>query len=282
MLRNDLVCFGEVLYDVYDTKTVLAGAPLNVASIGSQIGLRTGLISAISNRKADSLIVKELKKRGVMTVLQRNKHSTGKAIIKLNKDKMPVFKIDDESAFDYIKYTPHISRMIKRTDYIYFGTLCQRSKLSRYTLFDILKSTDAKVIYDMNLRESIPGWKASVMDSIMLADILKVNEEELKVLRDMFKCRNVAQFLFTHTKIKYIFVTKGAKGASVFRKNKLKLSVKSPIVGVIDTTGCGDAFTAAIVAGFKKKYPAKRILEYAVKVASETARHKGAFKRRKD
>lgn len=53
--------------------------------------------------------------------------------------------------------------------------------------------------------------------------------------------------------------------------------MEAPEVNVVDTTGCGDAFTAALIYGFHKGWSGQRILEFAVVFASEVAQYEGAF-----
>lgn len=276
MQSFDLVCFGEVLYDVYETRKVLAGAPLNTASFASFLGLKTALISAIGNRKSDEKIEQELVDRNVEPFLQRNNYGTGEAKIELDENKVPSFSIAPNSAYDYIRKTETLVNLAANADFFYFGTLCQRNETSRNTLMALLSARESETVYDVNLRREISSWKSILNDSLKHTNILKMNEEESGKVNGITGCRNMKQ-LFNKTNIDYAFVTSGKKGAYLYRRNEKLFFVDAHKVDVVDTTGCGDAFTAALIYGFHEGWSEKRILEFAVAFASEVAQYEGAF-----
>jgi fructokinase len=272
----NLVCFGEVLYDVYKTRKVLAGAPLNTASFASFLGLKTGLISAIGNTEPDEKVKQELTNRKVEPFLQRNNYATGKAKIELDENKVPRFSIEQNSAFDHIRKTETLVNLAENADFFYFGTLCQRNEKSRNTLMELLSARKSKTVYDVNLRRGIPSWESIVENSLKYTSILKLNEEESVKVKEITGCRNMKQ-LFDKTNLGYIFVTWGEKGAYLFQRDEKPYFVEAPEVNVVDTTGCGDAFTAALIYGFHKGLSGQRILEFAVDFASKVAQYEGAF-----
>jgi fructokinase len=56
-MKFKAVCFGEVLWDVFSDKASIGGAPLNVASRLSAIGIETEIISRIGkDQKGKELI----------------------------------------------------------------------------------------------------------------------------------------------------------------------------------------------------------------------------------
>ncbi|HDQ06752.1 MAG TPA: hypothetical protein ENN36_08560 [Candidatus Bathyarchaeota archaeon] len=272
----DLVCFGEILYDFYETRKVLAGAPLNTASFASFLGLKTGLISAIGNKKSDEKIEQELTNRNVEPFLQRNNYSTGEAKIELDKNKVPRFSIEQNSAYDHIRKTETLVNLAENADFFYFGTLGQRNKKSRNTLMELLSARKSETVYDVNLRRGIYSWESIVKNSLKYTSILKINEEESVKVKEVTGCRNMKQ-LFDETNLGHIFVTLGEKGAYLYQRDEKPSFVEAPGVNVVDTTGCGDAFTAALIYGFHERWFGKRILEFAVDFASQVAQYEGAF-----
>ena len=79
------------------------------------------------------------------------------------------------------------------------------------------------------------------------------------------------KFSLTH-----VFITQGKKGASLYTVDR-KFNSFAPKVKVIDTTGCGDAFTASIVNSLCKKVSNEKMLRNAVNLASKIATIKGAI-----
>lgn len=276
MEKFDLVCFGEVLYDIYETRKVLAGAPLNTASFASFLGLKTALISAVGNKNSDNHIEQELARRNIEPFLQKNSYATGEAKIKLNKNRVPMFSIEQNSAYDHIRKTKTLVDLMNNTKFFYFGTLSQRCEESRNTLMKLLLEPQATCVYDVNLRKGISSWKSIVKNSLKFTIVMKMNAYESEKVKSIFGLQNFEQ-LFGKTGIRYVFVTLGEKGAYLYQKDNEPLFVDSPKVNVVDTTGCGDAFTAAVICGFKKNWSTHKILEFAVNFSSKVAQYEGAF-----
>lgn len=300
-MKYDLVCFGEVLYDIYpeterqenlkkEARKVLSGAPLTTASIASKLGLKTGIISAINNNPKEEIkkIEKEISSRNVHSLLQTNSKPTGESIISLDKNKIPKFKIKKDVAYDYIKYNKELKNL--ETKYFCFGTLAQRNKKSRETLQKLLKNLKSKsfseknkikTIYDVNIRKRFP-WKKIFKQCLPYTDILKINKPELNEMKKLLNIKKTEKLL---DKVDYVFVTRGNKGASVYYKSKNdsskteKISLPIKKVNVKDTTGCGDAFIAGMVYGMIKKSKMRKVLQTALKVSVKTASHVGAYKK---
>ena len=48
-LKLDLVVLGAVLWDIFDDRKLIGGAPFNVAAHAARLGLKTAFISAVGN-----------------------------------------------------------------------------------------------------------------------------------------------------------------------------------------------------------------------------------------
>ncbi|MBW2997397.1 bifunctional hydroxymethylpyrimidine kinase/phosphomethylpyrimidine kinase, partial [Candidatus Woesearchaeota archaeon] len=163
--------------------------------------------------------------------------------------------------------------------FLCYGTLSQRNEVSRSTLMKILQDFKGMKIYDFNYRESIYDWEPLFKESVKYADVLKLNEDEVAMVKQAYghtgDDRSCALELLGEHNLKYIFITMGEKGAVLFTKDSM-LQVPAPSVEVVDTTGCGDAFTAAIAYSLLKGLDEKKMLEYCVSVAAKVATVNGA------
>lgn len=95
------------------------------------------------------------------------------------------------------------------------------------------------------------------------ADLLVVNETEAAWYGDVLSdCHAL------------VATTLGAAGARLSRGSELLATAVPPRVDVIDTTGAGDAFTAALTLALAEKMPASRALRFAcIAGALATTRH---------
>lgn len=279
MNLSDLVCFGELLWDIYeDGEEKIGGAPFNVAAIASMKGIKTTMITAVGTDEKGKRIRAAAGER-VNLICQTNKHKTGAVRVKLSKEKTPIFDIEKGVAYDYLIFNDAIKNICAGAKFLCFGTLAQRCNVSRKTLGKILKVTNAVKIYDFNYRGGINKWESIFKESIKQTDILKVNETELGMLKILYES-DQSDEAFINTLIQeyglhYVFVTRGSKGASLYTEKKV-LHRDASKIEVADTTGCGDAFTAGIVYALLNDFDDERILEYAIKLAGKIAGVKGA------
>jgi adenosine kinase len=89
-------------------------------------------------------------------------------------------------------------------------------------------------------------------------DLVQANEEEIDLMVDR-ELKTEGNFLKAGEEIlekgpKYVLITFGANGSLLMRREKKEMfyfrcpSIK--IERIVDTTGCGDAFTAGFISGF--------------------------------
>ncbi|MBU7016454.1 MAG: hypothetical protein HXS44_03020 [Theionarchaea archaeon] len=278
MLNHDLVCFGELLYDIYeDGGEKMGGAPFNVAAIASLKGVKATMITAVGKDERGMKICAAARKM-VNLHCQINEHKTGTVQVAIDEKKIPTFVIDKDKAYDYIVFDDAIMSICSDAQFFCFGTLAQRSTVSRETLKKILNGTPAIRIYDFNYRNGIDEWQSIFRESLNHTDILKVNEEELELLKTLYRCQSEEAFLngiIGKYGLKYVFVTRGDKKASLY-SGKTVLHKDALKVKAVDTTGCGDAFTAGIIYALLNHFDDEKILEYAVGLAARVATIKGA------
>jgi len=276
---SDLVCFGELLWDIYeDGEEKIGGAPFNVAAIASMKGIKTTMITA-AGTDGQGKRIRAAAGEKVNLICQTNKHKTGTVRVILSKEKTPIFDIEEDVAYDYIIFDDTIKDICADAKFLCFGTLAQRCNVSGKTLGKIFRVTNAVKIYDFNYRDGINEWESIFKKSIKQTDILKVNETELGLLKILYKS-DQSDEAFVNTLIqkyglRYVFVTRGSKGASLYAEKKVFHRDASKIK-VTDTTGCGDAFTAGIVYALLNNFDNERILEYAIKLAGKIVGVKGA------
>ena len=133
-------------------------------------------------------------------------------------------------------------------------------------------------MFDVNLRASFYS-KETLLQSLELANVLKINEEELPVLAEMLEIYGEVDVLLhslaASHELKTIVFTQGAKG-SILLKDGFMVQIPTIKTEVIDTVGAGDSFTASIIIGLLKGQDLLRIGSAASKVAAHVCAHHGA------
>ncbi len=279
---TDILCFGELLWDVFGKERKVGGAPFNVAAIARLLGMDSAMITAVGDDPLGEELIDAAKDKTDL-IVQVNDKPTGTVQVTLDKDKDPAFDIKDDVAYDHIEFDDRVKDACRGPRFFCFGSLAQRDGKSRETLKRILDCVNAVKIYDCNYREGIPGWDDIFRDSVDAANILKMSAAELLMLMRMQGKEKVDQDsvfdLMRGFNIGHVFVTRGGEGASLYTGGEV-FHAPAPEVDVLDTTGCGDAFTAAIALALKDGLNNQKMLEYAVKVSAKVAAVKGAVPER--
>ena len=246
--RPLVVAIGEVLWDVFEGGARLGGAPANFAVHASAMGLRAALVSCVGADDLGRRAVAALSARGVATewVQMDEDRPTGVAPVTLVNGQ-PSYEIVEGVAWDRIGWRGELHDLARRADAICFGTLSQRSAQSRETVQRFVGAASRLRVLDVNFRQGYHS-EAVVLASLELADVVKLSDEEVPLLRgyaggpedvDAFLMALVARF-----GLRCAVLTLGARGCRVFGPEGMAVSEGEP-QAVVNAVGAGDAFAAA-------------------------------------
>ena len=274
-----IVCFGEVLWDIYPDRIEIGGAPFNVYYRLHSLGNNVKIISSIGD---DDLGLKALdffKKNNLNSefITIDKEHKTGQVKIQLESGE-PSYNIVDNVAWDFIPNKKEYTS--EKLDYLIFGSLAVRKDKSFETLKEIIRKSKFNIL-DLNIRQEY--YKKDKLHYLLnSSDFLKINMDELFVLRDLFNIKyheieDIAQKIFSKFNLKYICLTNGSVNSSVFDGNKF-IYVESLKVESIDNVGAGDNFLASFIDEyFIKKNSLKSSLKIASIYGAITTTKKGAI-----
>jgi fructokinase len=277
-----IVGIGEVLWDIYREKKYLGGAPANVAIHTSHLGEQGVIVSRIGNDGLGNELVRAVERKDLTAKYLQidKKKGTGTVIIRLDVRGVPSFICNEDVAFDRLQFTPALKDLAQTADAVVFGTLAQRSKVSRSAILQFLENSKGVRVFDLNARTAGKAFEGIVKNALQLTDILKVSEDEMQLVMKVFRREgerviNFARWLITAFELKFVALTRGANGAAVMTKNET-LTAPAYQIRVVDTTGAGDAFTAGMLNKFLHGAPPVEILEFANKMAACVCLHRGA------
>lgn len=282
--KGTAILFGEVLADVFPDRTVLGGAPFNVARHLKAFGQNPVLITRLGNDALRDEVLRVMNDNGMETigVQCNNRYPTGQVQVHF-EDGIHRFEILSKQAYDFIH--PAVARMTSLSAHpvlVYFGTLAQRNETSRRALKVLLRSTVAAKFLDINLRA--PWYDEKILRfSLKNADIVKLNDAELDELSDIFNLAGCdpqerVKALLNQFEIEQALVTCGEKGAWQIKKNgrRIEVGIIKQIENMVDTVGAGDGFAAVCILGELKRWPVTRTLERANAFAAAICSIRGA------
>ncbi|MEH6394289.1 carbohydrate kinase family protein [Pseudoalteromonas sp.] len=273
-------CFGEVLWDCFDSGKRLGGAPLNMCVRINALGIKADMISAVGKDELGSELLGEIAARGVSCdyIALNNDKVTSTVEVTLDSSGSASYDIVADTAWDNIALTDTLLNKVATDDVFVFGSLIGRSAPSFTTLQQLLEVANFKV-FDVNLRA--PHYKLDALIELMnKADFIKLNDDELYEIAKAMGCKyhsleqNLA-FIAEHTNTEYLCVTKGSHGALLTIKG-VNYYNSGYLINVIDTVGAGDSFLGALIYQLCSSDDAQHSVDFACAVGAMVAQSSGA------
>ena len=285
MKMPTILSCGEVLWDLFPDGECFGGAPANFACHAAILGAQVSMFTAVGNdlRGDKALAILQGFKIDTSLIQRVSSAPTGSVGVSLDAAGKPTFEIHTGSAWDHIALSSACEAKIAKADAVYFGTLGQRSEMSRQSRRQGLTQAEKRGILrvlDVNLRK--PFYDASLIrESIEKASVLKLSDDELpeiaaasNILEDS-NPENTLRSILKRFDLDLVVMTHGAKGAILVSATETFDQPGIP-TKVVDTVGAGDAFTAAFVLGLLRGEANQDILRKACETASAVCSIVGA------
>ena len=283
MENTIVVGMGEALWDVLPEGKKIGGAPANFAYHVSQFGLNSRVVSAVGDDKLGMEILDNFREKKLNAMVEIVPYPTGTVQVELDAEGVPCYDIKEGVAWDNIPYTPALEDLAKHTKAVCFGSLAQRSVVSRDTInrfIDAMPAEDTLKIFDINLRQGF-YTKEILCNSFSKCNILKINDEELVTVSRMFgypgiDLQDKCWILLAKYNLKMLILTCGVNGSYVFTPGNVSF-VETPRVDVADTVCAGDSFTAAFVSSILSGLSIGEAHKLAVETSAYVCTQNGAM-----
>ncbi len=283
MENTIVVGMGEALWDVLPEGKKIGGAPANFAYHVSQFGLNSRVVSAVGDDKLGMEILDNFREKKLNAMVEIVPYPTGTVQVELDDEGVPCYDIKEGVAWDNIPYTPALEDLAKHTKAVCFGSLAQRSVVSRETInrfLDAMSTENTLKIFDINLRQGF-YTKEILCNSFRKCNVLKINDEELVTVSRMFgypgiDLQDKCWILLAKYNLKMLILTCGVNGSYVFTPGDVSF-VETPKVEVADTVGAGDSFTAAFVASILSDLSIGEAHKLAVETSAYVCTQNGAM-----
>lgn len=283
-MKDIVVGMGEALWDMLPEGKKIGGAPANFAYHVSQFGLSSCVVSAIGDDSLGKEIIENFASKGLNHHIAQVPCPTGTVQVDIDQAGIPQYEIKESVAWDNIPYTAHLEALAENTKAVCFGSLAQRSVVSRSTINrfpDAMPQTDdTLIVFDINLRQGFYN-KEILCNSMKRCNILKINDEELILVSRMFgypgiDLQDKCWILLGKYNLKMLILTCGINGSYVFTPGHVSFQ-PTPQVEVADTVGAGDSFTAAFIASLLKGKSVTEAHHLAVQTSAYVCTQNGAM-----
>jgi fructokinase len=253
--------FGEARVDQFRDRTVLGGAPFNVACHLGARGAHPVLMTRAGKDAPGEQLQQAMSERGLdRRGVQRDPaRPTGR--VKVTETAAgPVFDVLSDQAYDHIH--AGLARMVGllvHPEMVYFGTLVQRGE-SRRALRELLGAVDSRVFLDLNLTD--PWVDADTLRwSLRQASVAKLNEAELTRVGHLLALDGAtpearASVLVSDFGLERVVVTCGAAGAwTLDAAGRIESVAGQALPNLVDRAGAGDGFAAVFILGTLRGWP---------------------------
>jgi fructokinase len=253
-MNKTILAFGEVLWDILPSCTVLGGAPFNFVYRVNSLGDKGLMISRLGRDKLGRKAHEQIIQSGLDThfIQWDDELPTGTVEVGFDEQNNPDYFIVPEVAYDRIETTQELLDAASTADCLCFGTLIQRAAQSRKTIEQLLEeaATGLKLL-DINLRKECYSLE-TITSSLEKADVLKLNEAEAREIGRMLNIshHSLPEFctqIMDKWSIKQCLVTLAEKGVFAASDDGRQVYVPGYKVKLADSLGSGDAFTAGFV-----------------------------------
>jgi fructokinase len=301
-----LVC-GEALYDVLIDPTGSAspnkvslsakagGSPHNVAIGLARLGCHVSLATEIAPDTLGRLLERRLAAEGVdVRFLRRTGKATPLAMVDVDALGNAQYAFHGLDAILFHPDPEAVKPHWKTIYGVHVGSIPIVARQSSAMLLDLMRTARKGIInsFDPNVRTAfepdVERWRVSVEAFRQLAHLIKVSEQDLKILYHIdVDVDAIAQaWLSAHCSL--VVVTRGAGGASLYSRSAGRIDVPAIKVIVADTVGAGDSFQAAMLAWLAEKRLAspsalatlsadqlRALGHFSSQAAAITCRHRG-------
>ena len=280
-----VLSIGEVLWDVIAEREFLGGAPLNVCVNLKRLGDEAVLVSALGRDERGRKVFEQMEDLDLDASFLQVINDEPTAIATASEDAVGEysFSILRPAAFDMLQLTNEtIAKIVAfRPDWLYMGTLLQSlPAMEDCVNFLRRQMPGIRCFYDVNLRQG--HWNLALVKRLsQQASIFKLNGAEAAMLarqtgaREPFSptefCRGWAEQFGIDT----ICITLGPEGCFIYTEGKGEQFLGQAI-RVSDTVGAGDAFSAAFLHGYHRRWPMVQCASFANALGALVASRSGA------
>ena len=263
-----ILTMGEVVSDIYRGEELSevelgfvarpGGAPANVAVAASKLGAGAAFVGSVGEDLFGDFILRALEVEGVETggvSRQKPPTRTSLAFVEIADD--------GDRAFTFYRSSPAADELLSPDDvtedlisgasFVNFGSIPlirEPARSATHRIAELAKEQDVPIAFDVNFREhlweSIEAAREAVDPLLDLSTIVKLGDDELSPLLGTEDVEEAAGMLLDRG-VPLVLVSRGSEGAFYATKEFSGQVPTFKVDEVVDATGAGDAFLAAVL-----------------------------------
>jgi 5-dehydro-2-deoxygluconokinase len=264
---------GRAIADVRSFDAYVGGCPTNVSVGTRRLGLRSALLTAVGDDQVGDFVTAFLDREQVETrfIPRKPGRRTSAVILTIQPpDRFPLTFYRDNCA-DRALTTDDVARAPVTESRVVFvtGTGLSHEPAREATLAAAAtaRAAGVPVVVDIDYRpdqwDDAAAFSAQMHALLRSATLAVGTEEELAAASGTADVAQGADALLA-SGIEALIIKRGARGATVFRRDRPPVDVAPFAIEVLNVLGAGDAFASGFLYGYLQGWP----LERAVRIGN--------------
>jgi sugar/nucleoside kinase (ribokinase family) len=249
--------FEKNTHPVENIALSFGGNALNEAAVLARAGINVNLVSLFGKDDAGARVLDFCKENGIETdtVVFDPEIATGVNIVLIDEKGERRFLTNPKGSLRKLSKEHVLSQLSKTADIVCFSGMFASPLLDTASMEEIFRTVKEKDNAVLAVDMTNPKNGESIDDLADLwkyADYFFPNESELQALKGKDLSSSIEKLL--EYGVKNVVLKKGAKGCTIYSKEKTVDIPAYPVEKAVDTTGAGDTFAAGFLSGLKQGY----------------------------
>jgi len=273
--RFNLAIGGKYYSDVFHEN--IGGGGVNVAAGAAKLGLRPAIFGKIGNNAFKDIILKKLTDKNIATEFCQieNDYYKVSSILLTENGERTIIHYETPSHL-FREFLLH--KELKKAKNIYFSSLQNLNLQEKKKMIKYMKGDQTLTFVNLSAFDCRRSIKELVgfFDAL---DVLIINAHEFsELIKRPYEKINFKklEIKLPHLEDRVLVVTDGQKGSYGYLKGETYFQEAIKPKKIIDTTGCGDAYTAGFITQFIKTHDIKSSMYRAAIYASKKLERIGA------
>lgn len=273
--RYQLAIGGKYQVDYFHED--IGGGGCNVAVGVAKHGLKTAVFARIGNNNFKETILNRLEQKNVSSEFCQfeENYNIVSSILLTETGERTIISYDSPG---HLVKKFFLHDQLKKTKNIYVSSLSNVSLEDKIEIITYLKGDQTLTFVNLSITDCKrePETLYKVFDSL---DVLIINAHEYSELvkqpYEKIDFKNL-EITLPYLGERILIVTDAEKGSYGYYKNEKYFQEAVKPKKIVDTTGCGDAYTAGFIAQYLKSKDIKSSMEFGAKYAAEKLGRIGA------
>ena len=245
---------GQNIALIDEIRITAAGTAAGTAVDMAKLGCKVVAVGAAGDDEMGNVLLGIMNRYGIDTSYMKRKkgvQTSGTMLPIRPNGERPALHVMGTNATFCFEDVPH--DVVRNADFVHIGGFYLMPKFDGEDTVKTLKvAREGKAITTMDiLGIKQDNMAEKILPTMPYLDYFMPNLEEAQMITGLTDLDELCDF-FLNAGAKHVVLKMGARGSLIKDKAGMRLRIPAFKVAVVDTTGCGDAWTGGFIAGLSR------------------------------